>query len=92
MKDVIPEDQLSEETKNETETIKEIGNRVNREDLIFEEDSYINNFQQSEIIRSFAKNVFNGKITLNNADENQSNLLVQIMNFKKKNPERNSER
>ena len=44
------------------------------------------NFIQSQSIwkiRSFTKNIFSGKITLNNADIGQSNLLIEIMDFKK---------
>ena len=35
-------------------------------------------------------NVFNGKCTLKGADKDQSNLLVEVMNFKKKTRPRNS--
>ena len=63
----------------------------NREDIIFEINKDIYKFHQFEEIRSFAKFFFGGKIILNNADEYQSNLLVETMNLKKntklKNPE-----
>ena len=36
-----------------------------------------------ETIRSLAKNIFDGKITLNIADKDQSNLLTEIVEFKK---------
>ena len=61
---------------------------INREDLIFEANKYIFNFQQCQIIRSFAKNIFGGKFTLNNADEIQSNLLLEIIKFNSKQAER----
>ena len=35
-------------------------------------------------MRSFAKTIFNGRTTLNNGDDGQSDLLVEIINFKKK--------
>ena len=36
------------------------------------------------VTKSFAKNIFGGKITLNNADKDQNNFLVKIMSFKQK--------
>ena len=82
IRDVIREDQLMErreKNKNETEKIKDIEKMINREDSIFETNKHIFNFQQFETIRSFAKNIFGGKFTLHNADESQSNLLLEII-------------
>ena len=56
---------------------------VNKKKKIFWNKKHIYNFQRFETIKSFAKNVFNVKITLNNADEDQSNLLVEIDEFNK---------
>ena len=53
-----------------------------REDLIFEKYKYTCNFQQFETTRYFTKSIIDGKIDLNNVDEDQSNLLDKIMNFK----------
>ena len=44
---------------------------------------YTYTFKQFEAIRSLAKNIFDGTLTLNNADEDQRNLLIEIVNFKK---------
>ena len=75
----------------ELRELKEQKKMKNREDLIFETNKHIYNFQQFEAIRPFAKNILGGKTALNNADEYQSNLLVETMNLKKntklKNPE-----
>ena len=57
---------------------------MNKEDLIFWTNKYINNFQQFENTRSFAENIFNAKIILYNVDEGQNNLLVEISQFKEK--------
>ena len=40
IKDAVQENQLNEETKNKTETIKEIEKIVNREDLVCETVQY----------------------------------------------------
>ena len=39
-------------------------------------------FLQIDIIRSSATNIFSGKITLDDPDEDQVELLIQIMDFK----------
>ena len=56
---------------------------MNREDLIYRTNNYIYNFQKFELIRSFAKNICEGKITLENADNEQASLLLEIDDFKK---------
>ena len=43
----------------------------------------IYSFHQFEIKRSFAKNIFGGKITLDNVDEDQSNMLIEILELNK---------
>ena len=56
---------------------------VNRKDWVFVANKHICNFQQFETIRSFAKKI--------DADEDQSNLLAEIMNFKKNTKPKNQE-
>ena len=56
---------------------------MNREDLIYKTNNYIYNFQKFELIRSCAKNICEGKITLDNADNEQASLLLEIDDFKK---------
>ena len=82
--DKILEYQLSEEAKNEIDKIKEIEKLVNRRNSVYKIDNHTYSFQQFKTITFFAKNIFNGEITLNDTDEYQSNLLVEIMNFNKK--------
>ena len=53
------------------------------ENIQFLKYKYTYTFKQFEAIRSLAKNIFDGKLTLNNADEDQRNLLIEIVNFKK---------
>ena len=84
VKDAIPEDQLNEEAKKEIEKIKEIEKMVNREDLTFETNKHVWNFQQLWSLRSFAKSIFDDENTLNYANKDQSSLLVLMMHFKKK--------
>ena len=63
MKDVIPENTLSEETENELNKSKEIENTVNRENLVDRRNSYTQFFKCSNN-RHFWQIRFNGKITL----------------------------
>ena len=56
---------------------------VSRKDLIYETNKHIDNSQQFETIRSFTKNIFNGKINLNYADNYQSNSLKQNQEARK---------
>ena len=56
---------------------------VNRENLINETKNYTSSFNKFKTKRYFAKNIYNGKSILNDANEDQSNSLVEIMNFKK---------
>ena len=45
---------------------------------------YIYNFQNFWTISTFDRNIYNGTITLKEADSDQANLLVEILNFKKR--------
>ena len=62
--------------------LKKLKKAGDREDLIFETNKYVYNFQQLETI-TFNENIFGVKPTLSNSDEDRSNLLVEIMIFKK---------
>ena len=65
---------------------------LKREDLVYQRDKYVYNFQQFETIRSFAKTIFASKITLDNADKDQSDLLNDFVDFKKETKPRNTEK
>ena len=41
-----------------------------------------NNFESFRTIRTFGRYIFEGKITLKKANEDQSNLLLDIRNFR----------
>ena len=57
--------------------------RVKREDLVYEVDDYTYNSQKYEVIGSVTKNMFDGKITLYNADKDQHDLLFYFIDFNK---------
>lgn len=65
------------------EGTKEIEKMANKRDLIFKTNRHVYNFQQFETIRSFDNSNIGGRITLRSADEDQSNLLVEIIILRK---------
>ena len=84
IKDVIPKNTLSEETRNELNKIKDIQKTSDRDKLVYRTNESTYSFKYFRIINTFGRDIFNGRITLKEANEDQSSLLVQIMNFKKK--------
>ena len=81
---MIPENTLTEEAKNGFNKIKEIEKAVHREKLVYRTNEYTYSFKNFRTISTIVGEIYNGKITLKEADEDQSNLLVEIMHFKKK--------
>ena len=84
IKYVIPENTLSEEAKNELNKIKEIEKMVDREWLYYRINEYTLNVQNCWTLNTFLRDIYNGKITLKEADGDQSDFLVEIFNFRKK--------
>ena len=72
--------------------IVEIEKTVDREKLIYRASEYTYSFKRFQIIKTFGRDIYNGEITLKEADNDQSNLLVEIMNFKKKVKPKNPEK
>ena len=75
---------ISEEAKNELSKIKETEKTVDRENWHYRTNKYTFNFQNFQSINTFGRGIQNGKITTEEADEDQSDLLVEILSFKKK--------
>ena len=80
---MIPENTLSEEAKNELNKIREIENPVDKEDLAYRTNEYTYSFKNVRTINNFGRDIYNGKINLKETKEDQSNLLVEISNFRK---------
>ena len=75
---------MSEEAKKEMDKIVKIEKTVDREKLIYRVSEYTYRFQNFQTIKTFGRDIYSGKITLKETDEDQASLLVEIMNFKKK--------
>ena len=84
IEDVIRKNALNnDEAKKELNKIKEIEKAVDREQLIYETNVYTYSFKNFQTIKTFGRDIFEGKITLEKANEYQTDLLAEIINFKK---------
>ena len=57
---------------------------VDREKLIYKANKHTYDFRKYNTIRTFGEDIYEGKITLEEADESQSDLLGEIKNFNDK--------
>ena len=93
VEDVIPKSALNNDVaKNNLDKIKEIEKNVDREKLVYETNEYTHSFKNFQTIRTFGKDIYDGTIKLEEADDYQTNLLVEIMNFTKNTKPRSPEK
>ena len=84
-KDIIPENAFAyEESKKELNQIKEIEKNIDREKLFYKTDQHTFDCRIFNTITSFGEDTYSGKITLEDVDENQSDLLGEIKKFNDK--------
>ena len=82
---MIPKSALdNDESKKELDKIKEIEKTVDKEKLVQRVSEYTYSFKNFRTIKIFGRDIYEGKITLKEADEDQSNLLNEIRNFRDK--------
>ena len=82
--DIIPEGAFaSDEAKEELNKILKIEKTVATEKLVYKAGKYEYDFRNFNAIRTFGEDISNGKITLEEADENQSDLTDEINEFTK---------
>ena len=73
IEDVIPNDAVNnDEAKKEIDKIKEIEKNVDREKLIYETNEYTYSFKNFQTIKTFGRYIYEGKITIKEADEYQA--------------------
>ena len=93
IEDVIPNDALNnDEAKKELDKIKETENNVDREKLIYKTNEYTYSFKNFQTIKTFGRDIYEGKITIEEANEYQTDLLAEIMNFRKNTKPRSQEK
>ena len=62
---------------------------MDREKLVYDADKYIYDFRKFKTIKTFGKDIYEGKITLKEADEDQSDLTNEINKFIKETDPKN---
>ena len=62
---------------------KKIEKSVDREKLIYETNEYTYSFTNFQTIKTFGRDIYESKITIEKADKYQTDLLVEVMNFRK---------
>ena len=85
----IPENILNDEAKKQLDKISEIEKNVNREKLVYKTNIHTYDFQNFQTIRTFARDIYNGEISLEEANEDQGKLLNEIIYFNKKTKQKN---
>ena len=82
---MIPKNRLNNDGAiKKLDKFKEIETNVDREKIVFETNEYKFSFQNFQTIKTFGKDIYDGTITVKEADDYQTNLLVKIMNFRRK--------
>ena len=93
IEDVIPESVFAnDEAKEEYNKIIEIEKNVDREKLFYKSNTNKYSFRKLQTIKAFGKDIYNGEITLEEADKGQSELVEKIDDFIKKMKLRNKEK
>ena len=91
--DIIPKNAFaSDEAREEINKILKIERNVDREHLIYDVGKYTYDFRILNTIRTFGEDIYNGKITLEEADKDQSNLADEVNDFIKTTKPRNNEK
>ena len=90
---MIPKNALNnDEAKKELNKIKETEKNVNREKLIYDAGEYTYSFKNFQTIKTFGRDIYEGKITLGKANDYQTDLIAEIINFKKNTKSRSQEK
>ena len=93
IEDVIPKNALNnDEAKKELDKIKEIEKSVNREKLVYETNEDSSSFKNFQTIKTFGRDIYEGNITFEEANEYETDLLAEIMNFRKNMKPQSSEK
>ena len=88
---IIPKSaSASDEAKEEINRILKVEKNVDREKLVYDSGKYTYDFRMFNTIRTFGEDLYEGKITLEEADEDQSDLTDMINEFAKETRPRNS--
>ena len=84
IKGIFPESYENVDIKHELNKIKEYEKKVNRSNLICYSSKEPFDFRMFKTIRSFDDDIYSGKITINEADQEQSDLVEYVLNLDQK--------
>ena len=76
IKEYIPENILNDEAKKELDKISEIEKDVDREKLVYKTNIHTYDFQTFQTIRTFARDIYNDEISLEEANEDQKKKML----------------
>ena len=62
------------------------------EKLVYETNEYTYSFKSFQTIKTFGRDIYQGKITIEEADKYQTDLFAEIMNFRKNTKPRSQEK
>ena len=91
IEEIYPEGYNSVEIKNELNKIKEYEKKVNRDNMIHYSSKEPYDFRMFKTIRPFGDDIYGSKITINEADQEQFDLVEYILNFKNKTRPKNKD-
>ena len=66
--------------------------KIQTEKLIYKTNEYTYSFKNFQTIKTFGRDIYEGKITIEEANEYQTDLLAEIMNFRKNTKPRSQEK
>ena len=84
IKGLFSKEMRNVEIKNEIDEIKKWENKIKQKVLKYETNRYVYDFQQFETIRYFGDSIYTGKISIDEAEIDQTNLLDNIVDFNNK--------
>ena len=74
----------SSEIKNKVNEIKKYEKNINRKNMIYKSSKEPFDFNTFKTIINFGEDLSNSKITINEADQEQADLLNYVLNFNNK--------
>ena len=93
IEDVIPKSALNnDEAIKELDKIKEIEETIDREKLVYRASEYTYSFKNFQIIRTFGRDIYEGKITLEEVNIDKDNLLRDNRKFNNKTRPQNNKK
>ena len=80
---MIPKNGVNNDEAKKELKIKKIEKNVDREKLIYDAGEYTYSFKDFQTINTFGRDIYESKITIKETNEYQTDLLAEIMKFKK---------